>query len=319
MERAAVTEFIITWYPDLGTASRLRRTDGAGINSSTWYFEASARDYVVKTVPAEHKDRMQGILVTVDRIKKAGGRVPGIVKTSEGKLFVETEAGASYVQAFLANDGKPDDFSELNVLGRRLAELHTVMDSVTSPITGRAHKEMYSDLSEEEWKSCFGRASEFSDAFSHTLLDARGVILEVRRYVLRQEAQPWFVNLPSLLIHGDLVPQNILFLEGDVSGFIDFFAAHPAPRIVEVGFCAHRFADVMKHDYQRVVDSILDGYGNLSARERSLARYGFFRETLNRINYICRGFLRTGSSEWSDDLERHVSRIRTVLLSSSPS
>jgi len=95
-------------------------------------------------------------------------------------------------------------------LGRALAQLHLAGASYT-PTRPNA-------LGPESWKGlldrCRDRAHEVQPGLAQELDQALPAILRA-----------WPKNLPAGHIHADLFPDNVFFLEGELSGLIDFYFA----------------------------------------------------------------------------------------------
>ncbi|WP_329585856.1 phosphotransferase [Kitasatospora sp. NBC_01250] len=52
----------------------------------------------------------------------------------------------------------------------------------------------------------------------------------------------------EVVCHGDIAPYNCVFRDGEPVAFIDFDAAHPGPRIHDVGYAAYRFVPLTAPD-----------------------------------------------------------------------
>ena len=77
-----------------------------------------------------------------------------------------------------------------------------------------------------------------------------------------------FDCLPKQLIHRDPNPGNILFLDGDVSGFIDFDLSEVNIRLWDICYCGTGIlSESIDEDYQKWLDilgGILGGYDDES-------------------------------------------------------
>ncbi|KAA1178252.1 phosphotransferase [Rhizobium tropici] len=87
-------------------------------------------------------------------------------------------------------------------------------------------------------------------------------------------------RLPSEVIcHGDFAPYNVVLNDGEVTGIIDFEAAHPGPRIWDLSYAVYRWAPLSSSMAVEGLDSpvsqiqrarvFVDAYG-LPVSERSL-------------------------------------------------
>ena len=57
----------------------------------------------------------------------------------------------------------------------------------------------------------------------------------------------WPTGLPSGVIHADMFPDNVFFLNEDVSGIIDFYYAHHTPLIYDLAVCIADWCFVLNH------------------------------------------------------------------------
>ncbi|WP_433499202.1 phosphotransferase [Sphaerimonospora sp. CA-214678] len=105
------------------------------------------------------------------------------------------------------------------------------------------------------------------------LLDSAAVLL--RRY---HDASATFETTPGdrwwlparspaeVICHGDAAPYNCVVRDGRVTGFIDFDAAHPGPRIWDVAYAVYRFAPLQ-------APSNPDNFGTLREQGHRAARF----------------------------------------------
>ena len=91
-----------------------------------------------------------------------------------------------------------------------------------------------------------------------------------------------YEKMPRQLIHRDANPSNILFHNGEVSGFIDFELSQRNMRMVDVCYCATgilcewRGVDNIEEKWPLVLEGILKGYNSinpLTAEEKQAAFY----------------------------------------------
>jgi homoserine kinase type II len=102
----------------------------------------------------------------------------------------------------------------------------------------------------------------------------------------------WPTDLPQSAIHADLFPDNVLTLDGDVTGLIDFYFACTDARAYDlaVTHCAWSFSADGTYYYPEIGDAITQGYASiisLTDDERTalpiLARGACLRFLLTRL------------------------------------
>ncbi|MCL4167742.1 UNVERIFIED_CONTAM: hypothetical protein GTU68_036848, partial [Idotea baltica] len=139
--------------------------------------------------------------------------------------------------------------SNLNTLCGRPAALISFLDglSVSSPNVencfqlGAALAEMHiaaadfkmnriNDLSLAGWQSlavdCEARADECSSGLGDIIRDE-----------IKYLTQKWPTNLPRGIIHADLFPDNVFFLDGELSGLIDYYFACSDMFVYDIAIC----------------------------------------------------------------------------------
>ena len=95
-------------------------------------------------------------------------------------------------------------------LGKSLAKLH--LEAKTFSL------ERTNALSVDSWRNIFEKSHQRADEVQAGLCDLIYTELEVLE-------QHWPKNLPKGIIHADLFPDNVFFLNEKVTGFIDFYFA----------------------------------------------------------------------------------------------
>jgi len=112
-----------------------------------------------------------------------------------------------------------------------------------------------------------------------------------------------FEKLPKQLIHSDPNPCNILFYDGDVSGFIDFDLSERNIRLWDPCYCAtgilceQRNAENAYEKFSVILDAMLHGYDSvnpLTAEEKQAIYY-----VLCSVQMICVAYFES-VSEYKD-------------------
>jgi homoserine kinase type II len=107
-------------------------------------------------------------------------------------------------------------------LGRALAEMH---------LAGSDFKmSRKNDFSLSGWKklavACEGRADECAPGLSRVIHDE-----------IKFLSKNWPTKLPNGIIHADLFPDNVFFLDGRLSGLIDYYFACTDMLVYDVSIC----------------------------------------------------------------------------------
>lgn len=124
-----------------------------------------------------------------------------------GELAGRRAALVTFLDGVSVKSPKPDHCRQT---GRALAELH-----LASADFGRHRKNA---LGPDGWPALFAR---FADRVDEITPGLRDLIASE----LTAHAAGWPAGLPEGVIHADLFPDNVFFLDGRLSGLIDFYFA----------------------------------------------------------------------------------------------
>jgi homoserine kinase type II len=133
------------------------------------------------------------------------------------------------------------------------------------------------------FETCAGRADEVMPGLSH----------EIERELDFFEAN-WPQNLPSGVIHADLFPDNVFFIQNKLAGFIDFYFACNDAFVYDIAICLNAWC------FEK------DGSFNISKARALLQSYSLVRplsaEELAALPLFARGsalrFLLTRTYDW---------------------
>ena len=118
-------------------------------------------------------------------------------------------------------------------------------------------------LSVSGWRPLFEQAAARADEVQHGLRDFIGAELD------HLESNVWPQNLPQGVIHADLFPDNVFFLDEQVSGIIDFTFACNDMLAYDVAICLNAWCFESDRSFNVTkARALLSAYG----RERPLSK-----------------------------------------------
>jgi homoserine kinase type II len=183
-----------------------------GVENSNFYLQTDRDAYFLtlyeKRVREEDLPFFLGLL---DHLAAKGIPCPVPARDKQGRLFAILNGRPAALLTFL--DGvslKRPDAVHCAAVGRALAAMHEAGKDF--PLS-RANA-----LDLTGWRALEDSTRDGADSVQEGLATLTGRTLE-------QLAREWPSGLPGGVVHGDLFPDNVLFLDGKVSGLIDFYFA----------------------------------------------------------------------------------------------
>lgn len=242
--------------------------DGAKVSGSVWTVGA---DYILKT--GDREKLMKNLKVAKALSKQ------GFVSS----LPVPTKTGAEYLdgkELFILTHGlkgnplpKSDRFGNSRIdfgkkYGKSIAQLHRALREVQGEVLPD-EVNLYKSITEWALPNVRQQNVQWSmgldEGFFTDYIDAFGKL---------------FDRLPKQLIHRDPNPSNILFANGEVSGFIDFDLSEVNVRLWDACYCAtgilSESSDEAYEKWLDVLGGILHGYDSeskLTAEEKQAIYY----------------------------------------------
>lgn len=123
------------------------------------------------------------------------------------RLADKPAAIVSFIEGLWVRRPTPDHCAQL---GAALAQMHLAGDGF--------ERRRGNALSVADWRPLFERCRADADTVETGLADSiAGELTDIEK--------TWPTDLPHGVIHADLFPDNVLFLENKLSGFIDFYFA----------------------------------------------------------------------------------------------
>ncbi len=242
--------------------------DGAKVSGCVWTVGA---DYILKT--GDREKLMKNLKVAKALSKQ------GFVSS----LPMPTKTGAEYLdgkELFILTHGlkrnplpKSDWFGNSRIdfgkkYGKSIAQLHKALRDVQNEVLPD-EVNLYKSITEWALPNVRQQNVQWSmgldEEFFTNYIDAFGKL---------------FDRLPKQLIHRDPNPSNILFENGEVSGFIDFDLSEVNVRLWDACYCAtgilSESSDEAYEKWLDVLGGILHGYdseGKLTAEEKQAIFY----------------------------------------------
>ena len=232
--------------------------DGAKVSGNVWKVGS---DYVLKFGP---RDQMLKNIRITKALAAQGFAAAETLATKTGQAYIDGEQIFALYHSLPGNPlSKADRFGHNRYdfgykYGQGLARLHAALKEVEPDIMPD-EVNLYKDVTgwalpnvqkqNEQWNMGFP-AEFFED------------------YV--QEFGKLFDKLPKQLIHRDPHPSNILFHNGEISGFIDFDLSQRDIRLRDICYCATgllcewRGVDNIEEKWPLVLEGILHGYESVN-------------------------------------------------------
>ena len=183
-----------------------------GVSNSNWLIETSTGRFILTMYERRiDTNDLPFFLGLLDHLSAAGCPVPRTIHDRKGAAWREVDGKAVALIEFLpgVSPTRPDS-SQAYAVGRALAQTHLAAKNFGQ-----------------------GRENDLAPADTLAILDACGegplseidpalpAILEEGARIVRE----WPQDLPQSIIHSDLFPDNVLMLDGEVTGLIDFYFA----------------------------------------------------------------------------------------------
>jgi homoserine kinase type II len=177
-----------------------------------------------------------------------GCRVPRFIEDAEGRWLQEVAGRKGCLIEFLSGVSVSEpDAALAAAVGRALGEMHGALADFAERRPNPLGQQSWRTLLEE----CDTAASEELQPGLHQRIADECDFLEAN----------WPTDLPQSAVHADLFPDNVLILDGKVTGLIDFYFACTDARAYDlaVTHCAWSF-DARDGYRADVGDALVQGY-----------------------------------------------------------
>lgn len=277
---------------------------GANKNSENYLVTSSEGKLFLlrKYLLLQDEEVLLRILDILQFCREEGQPVPHAIRNKSKKYLTKDNGGIFALFTYLPGSHSTGTEEQLQDLARSLAKLHQVLQRCTLPAP------------QEEDSAYALLTSQELHALQEELPPADFNLLREELKIQGQSTD----DLPRQLIHRDLHPQNILFQDDKVSGFLDFDGMVSSERIRDIAFCAFRHALLTTSEpsvIQGKIGQFLQRYEKISPllpEEKAAIPFILKNESLKRLSYIFHQLEATGRSAWQSDMEKHLSHLRLI-------
>jgi homoserine kinase type II len=252
-----------------------------GVENSNYLVHTEAGPFILtlyeKRVRPEDLPYFLGLM---EHLAARGLSCPLPVKDREGRMLKELAGRPAALISFLEGLWvRRPGIAHCTGLGQALAKFH--LGGLDFPMRRT------NDLSLAGWQALFEAVGASADSVIPGLKD------EIAGELQHLEAN-WTSGLPQGVIHADLFPDNVFFLDDKVSGLIDFYFACNDMLAYDIGVCLNAWCFEPDHSFNVTkARALLQAY----TEARSLSA-----EELEALPILARGaalrFLLTRSYDW---------------------
>lgn len=196
---------------DLGTVESLKGIE-SGVENSNFLLTMSSGRYILTLYEKRisHQE-LPFFLELLQFLSKQAIPCPVPIVTRTQTMVTEAEGRPAAIVSFLQGTSPTSITSHhCAELGTHLARMH--LATADFPLSRR------NDLSLASWHNLYGKVKDRADSVKKHL----GSELAQHLQTLDDH---WPKGLPQGIIHGDLFPDNVFFLNNTLSGLIDFYFA----------------------------------------------------------------------------------------------
>lgn len=250
-----------------------------GVENSNYLIETDAEHYILTIYENRtNPEDLPFFLALLDHLHDSGCAVPRFIPDREGRQIHRLAGKHACLIEFLPGlSVSQPTAAQAHSVGQALGKMHLALENFS--------EERTNDLSLNGWRELFGKCARADlDELADGLSDD-----------IESELEFLFANWPRDLrrsvIHADLFPDNVLMLDNNVSGLIDFYFACSDIRAYDIAVthAAWCFSDDGSRYHAEIGEGLMRGYGEtmpLTAEERAalpiLARGASMRFLITR-------------------------------------
>ena len=261
--------------------------DGTKVSANVW---SIGEDYILKT---DKRENLLANLTIAKALAKQGFAAATPILTQSGAEYVGGETITVLTRGIKGSPHpKADRFGGNrrafgHKYGKAIAKLHNALAAIEPEIAPK-EQDLYKDVTEWALPEAKKQNAQFQmglpDSFFNDYLRRFGALSG---------------KLPKQLIHRDPNPSNILFDNGQVSGFIDFDLCHRTQRLFDPCYCATgilsewRGVTGIEEKWPDILSGILHGYNSVNPLTQDEKDAVF--DVLCSIQMICMAYFESQS------------------------
>lgn len=245
-QRAVISSGLAAFIRDAyDIKEEIRLTDLGGSSCLNASFDARGRRYVARVYrPYVGAGRARGIGAVRRALSEGGLPCPGILPDKAGAFFREYEGRIVEVEEWVEHDGMMDTLARVQRALPLLGKMHALLEGVHVGDEGAfprfANYIAPEKVLEMTERGCRRLGGWKSSAYHQRLIAPSLELAERTSFRAPAGLQ---------LVHGDYWDSNVLFLEGSVSGVLDFDFMGARPRIDDLALTLYFASLRFKHDF----------------------------------------------------------------------
>ncbi len=250
IDEKTLKNFIDTHY-DLGEFFRHSAIDTGTQNTNYWFRSEKGEFVFTLLEKALDAEALLSVKNFVTHLLDQKIRAPRTMKTIDGELTSSLNGKPAFVTKFIhgyslkaRNITSPYCFE----IGRALAKVHVASESYPEKHIGRYHK--------ERWPKLYNEINGISDFFKK-----KPQIKELLKTEIDHSLTNWPKDIKYGIIHGDLFPENALFIDNMLTGIIDFNFMNHDPYMFDLAILLLAWSFDEFNDFdQECFQSLMIGY-----------------------------------------------------------
>jgi homoserine kinase type II len=250
-----------------------------GVENSNFLLHASSGSYILTLYEKRvNRDDLPFFVNLMEHLQGKGINCPLPVKQKNGTAIGELAGRPAAIVTFLEGMWmRRPTVEHCRAVGAALAAMHVAGKDF--PLTRR------NALAVDGWRPLWEESRSQADEVEP------GLSAETEADLAFLEAN-WPAHLPKGVIHADLFPDNVFFLEGRLSGLIDFYFACTDLLAYDVAVCLNAWCFEKDHSFNHTKGmALLNGYATVRALSPAeadalpvLARGAALRFMLTRLH-----------------------------------
>lgn len=222
-----------------------------GVENTNYLLHTTAGAFILTLYEKRvNPQELPFFLKLMQHLSAEGLECPQPVVAGNGEMIGELAGRPAAIVTFLEGMWLRKPAAEhCEALGVGLAQMHLAGQSFTM--------ERKNGLTVDNWRPLWQQSLAHADKIEPALID------EAEADLAYLEAG-WPQDLPRGVIHADLFPDNVFFLNGKLSGFIDFYFACTDILAYDVAVCLNAWCFEKDHSYNQTKGAaLLRGYNSV--------------------------------------------------------